>query len=657
MTAELTRRSRLSAVLEHPLGRDVIESLTHRVGVPLRLIDNPVVRSVRLSSLPTLTRGRIDDAFVDALVTLLNSVPDRAADHPLPARKAWFKEAVFYQIYPRSFQDSNGDGIGDLRGIISRLDYVKELGVDALWLSPIYDSPGDDNGYDVRDYRAILAEFGTMSDFDELVAGLRSRGMKLVMDLVVNHTSDEHAWFQHVLANADSPYRDYYFLRPGDEHTPSAAGAPNNTTTTPTSPSQPPNNWQSFFSGSAWRWFDDEQLWGLHLFSSKQMDLNWQNPDMRAEVYDMVRWWRERGVDGFRLDVINLISKAPGLPQGNPTIGKLTEFTGLEHYFHGPHLHDYLRELRAEAMNDPDCVAIGETPALGVQAGKLLVGEDRGELDMVFNFDQLEAPGKTRFDDYRYDLKHLRDYYEKWQAEFGDGYWMSLFLDNHDNPRFVSKVDRRPEHREAIAKLLATVQFTLRGTPFLYQGQEIGMVDQAFTSLDQLRDVESLNLAKELASRGVSAEAAWAQVLAGTRDHTRVPMPWNAMGGFTTGTPWIEGDGSHAQVNVAAQQGDPSSVLEWHRALITLRRENPTLIYGETVPCRRRRSVWGYRRVDADGEFLVELNLTDRSQRSFAPTGYVLELASSIDISEHQGTSVPAPPNLAPYEARIWCRS
>ena len=509
----------------------------------------------------------------------------------------------------------------------SRLDYLKSLGVDALWLSPIYDSPMDDNGYDIRDYRAILAEFGTMEDFDALVDGLHARGMRLVMDLVVNHTSDEHPWFEAALADPASPHRDYYFLRGGD-------------------PSTPPNNWTSFFSGPAWRWFPDAGVWGLHLFSAKQMDLNWENAALRAEIVDMVRWWRARGVDGFRLDVINYISKTPSLPRGNALIGRLIGFTGMEHYFHGPRLHENLRQLRAEAFDDPDCVAIGETPGIGPQMGKLMVGDDRGELDMVFNFEHLENPGRTRFDDYRYDLAWLKRYYTRWQAEYGDGYWMSLFLDNHDYPRFVSKVDPRPEHRVAVAKLLATVLFTLRGTPFLYQGQEIGAANQDFTELAQLRDIESLNLAAELTASGVSPADAFARVLAGTRDHARVPMAWGAAGGFTTGVPWIADDGGHADVNVAVQEGDPDSVLEWHRALIALRRSSRALVYGETIVERSARRVWRYRRCAGDEEFLVVLNLTDRRARTRAPgPEWTLQLASG-----------GAGGVLEPYEARVWRR-
>lgn len=627
--AVVTPRTSLRGVYRHPLGRDIVDSLTHQLGVSPRWVTASPLGWLRLGALPRVSRGRVDADFVHTLVDLLNAHRDVPSEK-LPLRKAWFKEAVFYQVYPRSFQDSDGDGIGDLRGIASRLDHLQRLGIDALWLSPIYDSPNDDNGYDIRDYRAIMTEFGTMDDFDALVAGLRERGMRLVMDLVVNHTSDEHEWFQQALADPDSPYRDYYFIREGTAEV-------------------PPNNWRSFFSGSAWRWYPEHGVWALHLFSAKQMDLNWESPALRADIMDMVQWWRARGVDGFRLDVINLISKTPGLPDGNPAIGGATGFTGMEHYFHGPRLHEHLRQLRADAFDDPECVAIGETPAIGAQMGKLMVGDDRGELDMIFNFDQLENSGKHRFDDYRYDLRHLKTYYTRWQGEYGDGYWMSLFFDNHDNPRMISKIDPRPGRREAIAKLLSMVQFTLRGTPFLFQGQEIGAVNQAFESLSQLRDVESLNLAAELTTEGQDAATVFARVLAGTRDHARVPMAWDssASGGFTTGEPWITGDGGHVDINVADQLGRADSVFEWHRELIALRRAHRTLVYGSVVFERSPSRIWRYRRADDDGEFLVVVNLSDRAHPAQRPGSQWQLVMASGPAGER---------SLSAYESQLWRR-
>ncbi|GAB2461679.1 glycoside hydrolase family 13 protein [Xylanimonas ulmi] len=595
----LTMRSTLGEVYAHPVGHDALDKVLLQVGRSPRWLTNPVVSRLRLSTLATLARRVAPPSFFEALLRLLNSEPSRYEDHG-PGPRAWWKEAVFYQVYPRSFQDSDGDGVGDLRGVIQRLDHLRDLGVDALWLSPIYDSPNDDNGYDIRDYRAIMAEFGDMADFDELLAQVHARGMRLIMDLVVNHTSDEHPWFQAALADPTSPYRDYYVFRDGVD-------------------GGPPNNWTSFFSGSAWRRVPDGQ-YALHLFSGKQMDLNWENPDLRADIAQMVRWWLAKGVDGFRLDVINYISKQPGLPPGDPTIGALMGFTGVENYVYGPRLHEFLRELRAAAFEPFDAFSVGETPGVGLEQATLLTAAYRRELDMVFSFDHLETPGHTRFDDYRYDLNYLKAYLMRWTRDYPSSCWMSLFYDNHDNPRMISKVNPDPAHREALAKLLATIQLTSRGTPFLFQGQEIGMVNQRFTDISQVRDVESLNLYDSLLADGQTPQAAFATVLAGTRDHARTPMQWtpDEHGGFCGvegAVPWIEGDGDHRFCNVRDQAADDDSVLAFHRRLIALRRATPALVYGDVRFVEaRRRGYLGYVRA-LDGEaYLVECNLTDRPQ-------------------------------------------
>ena len=620
----VSTESRIRDLYAHPLGRDVVDKLLLQLGRSPAWVTNALIGRIRLGSLPRLTRGLLSDDFVATLIELLNQHPDVPRDDDAPIREAWWKESVFYQIYPRSFADSDGDGVGDIPGITARLDHLQDLGVDAIWLCPVYDSPNDDNGYDIRDYRAIQAEFGTMADLDHLIAEVHRRGMRLVMDLVVNHTSDEHPWFVQALADPGSPYRDFYFLRPGRGD-------------------QPPNNWDSFFCGPAWRHYPEQDVWALHLFSAKQPDLNWDHAPMRAEVVDMVRWWLDKGIDGFRLDVINYISKPPALPDGNPTIGELMQFTGVEHYFAGPRLHEHLRQLRHEAFAPYDAVAIGETPGVGIELGKLLTGDYRDELDMIFSFDHLEAPGRVRFQDYRYDLRHLRRYFEQHQARHGSRYWTAIFFDNHDNPRMVSKVDPRPEHRVALAKLLATIQLTLRGTPFIYQGQEIGMVNQGFTSIDQLRDVESLNRFRALRSAGRSDDSALAEVLAGSRDHARTPMPWTPAGGFTTGTPWISDDGDHRVCNVEAALASPDSVLHWHRSLIGLRRTHRALVYGSVEFARGGGHVWSYRRhLDGD-EFVVVLNLSDRPRRHSPP---------DAELVLHSGPG--ASRTLAAYEAKVY---
>lgn len=622
--------SRVRDVWAHPLGRDVIQKILLQLGRSPRWIDNPLVGALRLGTLQRRLSRRVGEGFFPALLDLLNQHRDIPASGTGDARQEWWKDAVFYQVYPRSFMDGDGDGVGDLAGILSRLDYLEDLGVDAVWLSPIYDSPNDDNGYDIRDYRAIMAEFGTMDDLERLIGELHRRGMKLIMDLVINHTSDEHRWFQQALADPDSPYRDYYFFRPGE-------------------PDAPPNNWTSFFSGPAWRWFPERSEWAMHLFSSKQMDLDWSHEPMRAEIVEMVRWWLEKGVDGFRLDVINYISKPAGLPDGDPTVGALMEYTGVEHYFAGPRLHEHLRQLRTEAFEPYEAVSIGETPGVGAQLGKLLTAPDRGELDMIFSFDHLDAPGRTRFDDYRYDLTYLRDHWTSWQRDYGASCWPSLFYENHDNPRMISKVDPRPQFRAPVGKLLAVVQLTLRGTPFLYQGQELGLVDHAFSSIAQLRDVESLNRYAALRAQGRSDAAAFAEVLAGSRDHARVPMPWTAgeYGGFTTGTPWLVGDGDHEDWNAQAQAADAASVLSAYRTLIALRRAHPALSRGEITFAPRRRGLWSYERRRGDERLGIIVNLGARTRRWRAPAGANLLYASGAG----------EPKRLGPYEARIYTLS
>ncbi len=630
MRKPITEKSTLGEVLKNPVGYDMVKLALTQVGKSMALVNNPLVRSVRLKALPALSRGAVDDAFVKTLTHLLNTAPDPEPPFTGKLKRIWWKEAVVYQIYPRSFQDSDGDGIGDLMGVLSRLDYLKELGVDVLWLSPIYDSPNDDNGYDIRDYKKIMREFGTMQDFDRLLDETHKRGMRLIMDLVINHTSDEHAWFTEACKNPRSPYRNYYhWKRSTDENT-------------------PPNNWTSLFSGSAWNYYPEAGEWALHLFSKKQMDLNWDNPTLREEIYDMVNWWLSKGIDGFRLDVINFISKTPSLPDGSKILGELSGFCGVEHYFHGPRLHDYLKELRWNTFSNFDVMTVGETPIMGMEMARLLTDERRAELDAVFNFEHLETPGKKRFDDYRYDLNYLKQYYIDWQQNLGDACWQTLFYDNHDNPRMVSKVNPDPEYREAVAKCLATIQLTLRGTPYLYQGQELGMENARFASIDEIQDVESRNLYHELMKKGKTADEAMAVIRAGTRDHARTPMQWDDTehAGFTAGTPWLKPNENYKDINARSQREDAHSVLCYYKRLIALRRENPALVYGEFVPVKTGRDSFCYFRV-LDGERLfVECNLSQHTQkRRWSTDGFTPLVASG-------GT--PAD-ELRPYEAVVYC--
>ena len=655
--APITLDSKLKDVYDHPIGKDVMGRILLQLGKSEELLMKPLVMNLKLKSLAKLAGRALEDDFFDTLLHLLNSEKDRPREESGRVQRKWWKEAVFYQIYPRSFYDSNGDGIGDLEGIIGKLDYLKELGVDAIWLSPIYDSPNDDNGYDIRDYSSILKEFGTMAIFERLLEQVHHRGMKLIMDLVVNHTSDEHPWFQLALSSKESKYRDYYIFRESEDG--------------------PPNNWTSFFSGSAWNYYEEQDIWGLHLFSKKQMDLNWENENVRKDVASMVRWWLEKGVDGFRLDVINYISKEPGLPDGNKTISDLMGYCGVERYFYGPKLHEYLRELKAEAFNPYQAFSVGETPGIGMEMSKLLTADYREELDMIFAFDHLETPGHVRFDDYQYDLNYYKKYMIKWQEEYPNYCWQSLFYENHDNPRMVSKVNPDPKHREKLAKLLAGIQLTLRGTPFIYQGQEIGMVNQNFKSIEQLRDVESLNLYQELidtslANKGQedigkgqmgtgkvrkntvksqTEKAALQKVLAGSRDHARTPVQWNnkSYGGFSYRKPWIVGDEDYKKWNVESQLKDKYSVLNFYKGLIQLRKENEALIYGKVKFTQKEtKDYMAYYRALGEEVFLIECNLSDKKiKEKVKPEKFKKVLSNYTQDSK----------DLRPYEFNIFLRT
>ncbi len=631
MRRELDQNSKIKEVYANPIGHDVIYKLLLQLNKKEKLITNPIVGNMKLKTVAALTKKVLGREFFTTFLTLLNSEADKPVYKQGDVTRAWWKEAVFYQIYPRSFQDSNGDGIGDLKGILSRLDYLKELGVDVIWLSPIYDSPNDDNGYDIRDYYAILQEFGTMEDFDRLLEEIHNRGMRLIMDLVVNHTSDEHPWFREALKDKNSKYHDYYLFRESEE-------------------GKAPNNWNSFFSGPAWNYYPELNEWGLHLFSKKQMDLNWENRELRSEIEAMIRWWLTKGVDGFRMDVINYISKREGLPEGNESIGKLMGYYGIEHYYYGPKLHDYLRELKKEAFEPYQAFTVGETPGVGMQMSRLLTGEERRELDMVFSFDHLETPGHVRFEDYRYDMNYLKEYMIDWMENYGNNCWMSIFYENHDNPRMISKINPDPAVREVLGKLLAMLQLTLKGTPFLYQGQEIGSINQAFTGIDQMRDVESINYYAELLPT-LGEKEAWKKVLSGSRDHSRTPMQWNDQknAGFTDGEPWLATDQDHLEWNVAKQQENPNSIWRFYQKLLQLRKEHKALVYGsfEAVNPKKKDIFNYYRRLGRE-EYYIEANISDHAIPSMTrDKEFTLLLSNYTDEAAL----------LRPYEAKLYHRS
>lgn len=475
----------------------------------------------------------------------------------------WWKDSVVYQIYPRSFSDSNGDGIGDLQGIISQLEYLSDLGVDVVWLSPVYKSPNDDNGYDISDYHEIMDEFGTMADWQELLAGMHARNIKLVMDLVVNHSSDEHAWFQSARASKDSPYRDYYIW------------------------STKPNNWASFFGGSAWEYDEPSGEYYLHLFSKKQPDLNWENPQLRKELYAMMRRWLDLGVDGFRMDVINMISKTPGFPDASPKGAGPYHFGG-EHFVNGPRLEEFLLEMKAEVLSGYDVMTVGETPMITTEKAAALTDIETGSLSMVFQFEHMDidedpqtALPRRSIREWR--LPELKEVMSRWQTALQDRGWNSVYLCNHDMPRSVSRFGNDNRFRVESAKMLATFIHLLGGTPYIYQGEEIGMTNVAFPSIQAYRDIETRTIYREFVEeQGRSPKDALRIIHARSRDNARTPMQWNAEpnAGFTTGEPWIPVNPNYTHINVKAAAADPNSVLSYYKALIKLRRHYPVISRG-----------------------------------------------------------------------------
>lgn len=532
----------------------------------------------------------------------------------------WWTTAVVYQIYPRSFQDGDGDGVGDLRGVLQRVDHLAELGVDVVWFSPLYRSPQDDNGYDISDYQDVDPLFGTLEDLDEVVAALHARGIKVVMDLVVNHTSDEHPWFVESRSSKDNPKRDWYWWRPPRPGL--GAGEPG----------AEPTNWGSFFSGPAWELDEATGEYYLHLFSRKQPDLNWENPEVRQAVYAMMRWWLDRGVDGFRMDVINLISKVVAedgsLHDGPVAHGALGDAgPGTNN---GPRLHEFLHEMHQEvfAGRRESLLLVGETPGATVEDAVLFTDPRREELDMVFTFEHVgldHGPG-GKFDPEPLDLRDLKATMARWQAGLQDVGWNSLYWDNHDQPRIVSRFGDDGEYRRESATMLATVLHLHRGTPYVYQGEELGMTNAHFTSLDQYRDIESLRYVEHARALGHASED---QLLAGlaamSRDNARTPVQWDASpnAGFTTGEPWIAVNPNHRTVNAEAERADPSSVFHHYRRLIALRHEEPAVALGDfRMLLPDHRHVYAFTRTLDDVQLLVLGSFAGEEQTVDVPDGW-----------------------------------
>jgi len=546
-------------------------------------------------------------------------------------KQAWWKERVFYQIYPRSFLDSNGDGIGDLRGIIEKLDYLKQLGIGAIWLCPVYDSPNDDNGYDIRDYESIMAEFGTMADFDALLSGLHARDIKLVMDLVVNHSSDEHAWFAESRKAKDNPYRDYYIWRDGKD-----GGTP--------------NNWASFFSPSAWKLDETTGQYYLHLFSEKQPDLNWENPVLREEIYAIVNRWFDRGVDGFRMDVINCIAKDEGLPDGQGAPNAVGYSLAFEHFANCPKFYEYLRELRQKCYTGRDCLCLGEAPFTTPEEGARMLDEETGIFDMIFPFDLMEIDDGPRgkYDPVPWTLARFKQIVNRWQTATEHG-WGSLFWSNHDQSRAVSRFGctDTEELRVRSAKMLAVAMHLLRGTPFIYQGEELGMTNTPFSDASAIRDIEGINVLNEARITG-RYDAVWRGILHKGRDHARTPMQWNASAnaGFTSGEPWIMANPNFSSINAMAEENDSESVLNFYRKLIALRNSSKTLQYGDYRPLwTEHEQLFAYER-ELDNEiFTIVCNMS--GERVGLPQ---MQLRTCCLANVEAGSDT----RLEPFEARVY---
>ena len=560
------------------------------------------------------------------LMTLsMNNVYCQSVAKSKPDDSKWWKEAIVYQVYPRSFKDADGDGVGDLKGIISKLDYLHSLGITVVWLNPIYRSPNDDNGYDVSDYRNIMQEFGTMEDFDALLKGMHSRGIKLVMDLVVNHSSDEHEWFKQSRSSRTSPYRDYYHWWNAER-------------------GKPPYRYSLFdVNHDAWRYDSLTNAYYLHYFSRKQPDLNWENPRLRQEVYDIMRFWADKGIDGFRLDAFQFVAKDtsfPVWPEG-------WEKHFMNYYAMGPHLHDYLKEMNREVLSRYDVMSVAEGAGNSFGDAHDLVDADRKELDMAYAFDAVDIARPSG-----YSLVHLKDVFSRWDSAFAEKGWLAVFLANHDQARLVSRFGNdSPAYRDLSSKMLSTFLLTMRGTPFYYNGDELGMTNPGFNKIGDYRDVAVLNEYTHQKAIGGDLQAYMKEIAFGSRDNGRTPMQWDATAhaGFTTGTPWIGVNPNYTTINVAAQEQDPASCLNYFRQLVQLRKNNLTLVYGKFYLLDRNNpKVYAYTRSMEGKQLLVLLNFS--AEQATARTGLSMEHAKLLLCNYPQDKTGA----LRPYEARVY---
>ena len=553
-------------------------------------------------------------------------------------KQAWWKESVVYQVYPRSFQDSNGDGIGDLAGVTSRLDYLRELGVDVIWLSPFYRSPGGDNGYDISDYQAIEPCFGTMEDFDRMLAEAHARGIRVVVDLVVNHTSEMHPWFIESRSSRDNPKRDFYIWRDGKN-------------------GGPPNNWGSMFSGSAWTLDETTGQYYLHTFGTFQPDLNWDNPKVRDEVFDMMDWWCRKGIDGFRMDVISLISKVPGLPDGE--VGKNGYGDYGPYVCNGPHVHEYLQEMNRRVLSRYDLLTVGECSGVTVEEAKKYASLDGKELNMVFQFEHMDLDGGETFkwNERKIKLTELKKVLTKWQTSLAGKAWNSLYWCNHDQPRMLSRMGNdSPEYREVSAKMLATCLHMMQGTPYVYQGEELGMTNVPFRTLEDFRDIESINAYHELVGQGVfDSDTMMRYLRYKSRDNARTPMQWDDSenAGFTEGTPWIMVNPNYTEINAREELGREDSVFYYYQNLIRLRHENPVIVYGDyELLMPEDESLYVYTRTLDNEKLLVICNFTEEIRKMQLPEEF-RDREGNVMISNYSDFQPAKELTLRAYEAVV----
>ncbi|TDK59770.1 alpha-glucosidase [Bacillus salipaludis] len=550
--------------------------------------------------------------------------------------KLWWKEAVAYQIYPRSFMDSNGDGIGDIQGIIAKLDYLKELGIDVIWVCPMFKSPNDDNGYDISDYQKIMDEFGTMADFDQLLQEVHDRGMKLILDLVINHTSDEHPWFIESRVSKDHPKRDWYIWRDGKN-------------------GEEPNNWESIFGGSAWEYDEKTNQYFLHIFSRKQPDLNWENPEVRNSLYEMINWWLDKGIDGFRVDAISHIKKEPGL-KDMPNPDGLKYVPSFDKHMNVKGIHTFLKELKEETFAKYDIMTVGEANGVSVDDIDLWVDEKQGKFNMVFQFEHLnlwDAELKKVL-----NIIELKNVLSRWQKGLECMGWNALFIENHDKARVVSTWGNDQEYWQESAKAFAAMYFLMQGTPFVYQGQEIGMTNVKFESIDDYDDVATKNLYHLKTAAGVPHEEVMRIIWASSRDNSRTPMQWSAEqnAGFSTGAPWMKVNPNYSEINVADQEKNPDSVLSFYKKMIRLKKANEVFTYGMyNLLLAEDPQIYAYTRTLSQDRVIVLANLSERPASIGEGIGIVFDyknlLLKNYEIEKHEPSERIT---LKPYETRVY---